>query len=46
MGGGGVRLNLPELMWSVSCSVVTDHYLFQCLKAVFFDYLQEVRAGG
>ena len=41
---GGVRLNLPEFTWLMSCSIVSDHYLFQCLTAVFFLFLQE--AGG
>ena len=41
----GVRLNLPELTWSISCSIVTDHYLFQHHKAMLFGYLQEVWAG-
>ena len=27
----GVRLNLPEINWLVSCSIVTDRYLFLCL---------------
>ena len=43
---GGVRLNLPAFTWLISCSIVTDHYLFQCLKAMFFGYLKEERAGG
>ena len=43
---GGVRLNLPEFTWLISSSVVTNHYLFQCLKAMFFGNLQEVRAAG
>ena len=43
---GGVRLNLPEFTWLISCSIATDHYLFQCLKATFFGYLQVVGAGG
>ena len=43
---GGVRLNLSEFTWLGSCSMVTDHYIFQCLKAMSSGYLQEVRAGG
>ena len=42
---GGGRLNLPEFTWLISCSIVTDHYLFQCLTAMFFGYLQKVTAG-
>ena len=26
--GGGVRLHLPEYSWILSCSILTDHYLF------------------
>ena len=43
--GGGTRLNLPEFTWLISCSVVIDHYRFQCHEAMFFEYLQVVRAG-
>ena len=43
---GGVGLNFPELTWLISSSIVTDHYLFQRFKALFFGYLQEVRTGG
>ena len=43
---GGVGLNLPEFMWLISCFIVTDHYLFQRFKALFFGYLQEVGTGG
>ena len=38
----GVRLNLSEFTWLVSCSIVTSHYLFQYLKAMFFGYLNGV----
>ena len=41
---GGVKLNLTEFTWIVSFYVFTDHYLFQCLKEIFFGYLQA--AGG
>ena len=39
LGGGVVRLNLPEFIWLVSCFIVIDHYSFQCLKATFLSYL-------
>ena len=42
---GDVRLDLPEITWLISCSIVTDHFLFQCLKAMFFGYLQELGGG-
>ena len=32
--GGAVRLNLPEFPRLISSSIVTDHYLFQCRKAM------------
>ena len=35
---GGVKLNLPEFSWLVSCSVVTNNNLFQRLQAIFFGY--------
>ena len=35
----GVRLNFPEFKLLVKCSIVTDHYLFQCLKAMFFGFI-------
>ena len=41
-----VRLNLPEFTWLISCSIVTDHYIFQRFKGLFFGYLQEVGAEG
>ena len=41
-------LNLPEFTWSISCSIVTDHYVLKCLfgylQAMLFGYLQAV--GG
>ena len=40
----GVRLNLHEFTWLKSCSIVINHYLFQCLKTVLFGYLYAV--GG
>ena len=43
---GGVRLNLPEYTWLIGCSIATDHYLFQCLKGMFYGYLQTIMAGG
>ena len=39
-----VRLNLPEFTWLVTCPIVTGHYLFQCLKEMFFGYLNAL--GG
>ena len=39
-----VELNLTEFTWFVSFYIFTDHYLFQCLKAIFFGCLQA--AGG
>ena len=42
----GEELNLAEFTWLISCSIATDHYLFQCLKAMFFSYLQAVGAEG
>ena len=41
---GGVKLNLTEFTWFASVYIFTDHYLFQCLKVIFFGYLQAV--GG
>ena len=41
---GGVKPNLTEFTWFLSFYIFTDHYLFQCLKAIFFGYLQA--AGG
>ena len=35
---GGVRQNLPEFSWLVSRAIVTDHYAFQCSKAMSFGY--------
>ena len=32
---GGVGLNLPEFTWLISCSIVTDHYLFQHFIALY-----------
>ena len=40
----GVKLNLAEFKRFVSFSIFTDHYLFLCLKAILFGYLQT--AGG
>ena len=42
---GGVAVNLPELTWLISCSMVADHYLFQCVIAMFFGYLRAVGEG-
>ena len=44
--GEGVGLNLREFTWLLSCSIVTNHYLFQRFIALFFGYLQEVGTGG
>ena len=41
---GCVKLNLTEFTWFVNFYIFTDHYLFQCLKAIFSGYLQA--AGG
>ena len=41
---GGVELNLPEFTWLISCCIATDQYLFQCVKAMFFGYLQAIGA--
>ena len=41
---GGVKLNFTEFSKFVSFCIFTDHYLFQCLKAILFGYLQA--AGG
>ena len=35
-GSGVVRLSLPKFIWLVSCSIVTVHYSYQYLKAMFF----------
>ena len=32
---GGRKADLFELAWLVSYSIVTNHYLFQCPKAIF-----------
>ena len=45
LGGGAVGLNLPEFIWLVSCSIVMNHYSFQCLKAMFFSYLHAEGVG-
>ena len=29
---GAARLNLPEFTLFISCYIVANHYLFQCLK--------------
>ena len=42
---GGVRLNLPELTWLVSCAIVNDHCSFQCAKAMPFCYLYTAGSG-
>ena len=41
---GGVKLNLTDFTWFTNFYIFTDHYLFQCLKVMFFGYLQA--AGG
>ena len=38
----GVGLHLTEFAWLVSCSIITDHYSFQCLKEMFFGYFHVV----
>ena len=43
---GGVRLNLTELFWLVSCSLLTHHNSLTSLKALLFGYLNAVGAGG
>ena len=37
---------LNEFTLLIRCSIVTDHYLFQCLKAILFGYVQAIGAGG
>ena len=37
---------LPEFTLLIRCSIVTNHYSFQCLKAIFSGYLQAIGAGG
>ena len=41
VGGEGVRLNVREFTWLISCSFVTDHYLFQCLKVLYLEILMK-----
>ena len=36
----GVRLKLTEFTWFVSLFIFNEYYLFQCLKVIFFVYLQ------
>ena len=45
-GWGLVKLSFPEIKWLISCSIVTEHYLFQPHKATLFSYLPVVGAGG
>ena len=40
-----VRFNLTEFIWSANCSIVTNHYSFQYLKAMFFSYLHVAGKG-
>ena len=42
----GVKLNLTEFKRFVSFNIFTDHYLFLCLKAILFGYLQAAGGGG
>ena len=42
---GGVRLNLFEVTWLVSCTSVSDHYSIQCPKPMSFGYLYAVGSG-
>ena len=44
-GWGIVRLNLPEFIWLVSCSIVIEDYSFQYCNAMFLSYLHAVGAG-
>ena len=41
-----VGLNLPEFKWLMSCSIITDYYVLQSLKALFFSYLEAAGVGG
>ena len=45
-GYGVVRFSLTEFTWLVSCSIVTDHYSFQYLKAILFRCLHAVGVVG
>ena len=42
---GGVKLNLTESTSFVSFYIFTDHYLFQCLKVIFFGYFTSGRGA-
>ena len=42
----GVKLSLTEFKRFVSFNIFTDHYLFLCLKAILFGYLQAAGGGG
>ena len=41
----GVRLNLPEFTWLVSCAIVNGFYSFQCPEAMSFGYSYAVGSG-
>ena len=43
---GGIKLNLTEFTSLVRFYIFTDHYLFQCLKVIFFGYLQSAGGGA
>ena len=42
----GAKLNTTEFTWFVSLYIFTDHYLFQCHRAIFFGCLQAAGEGG
>ena len=44
--GSDAKLFLLEFAWLLSSSIVTGHYLFQCLTTILFGYLQAVGTGG
>ena len=39
-------LSLPDFTWLVRCSIVTNPYSLQSLKAIFFGYFHAVGAGA
>ena len=41
---GSLGLDLPEFSWLVTCSIVANHYFFQCRKAILFGYICVVGA--
>ena len=45
-GLGVIWFDIPEFIWLAYCSIITDHYSFQYLKAMLFSYLNMVGKGG